>query len=134
MRTSPLLRSVDAVTVPVPDLDSGLAFYRDRLGHHLLWRNEATGQAGLGLPESDTELVLTTQLDYAPNWLVASADEAVAAIQDAGGRVITEPFDIPVGRVAVAADAFGNPLLLVDLSKGRYMTDESGSVTGVAET
>ena len=26
--------------VPVPDLDQGLAFYRDRLGHELLWRDE----------------------------------------------------------------------------------------------
>jgi hypothetical protein len=33
MTAQPLLRSVDAVTVPVPDLDAGLSFYRDRLGH-----------------------------------------------------------------------------------------------------
>jgi hypothetical protein len=31
----PLLRKVDAVTVRVPDLDSGIAFYVDRLGHTL---------------------------------------------------------------------------------------------------
>ena len=28
-----LFRTVDCVEIPVPDLDSGLAFYRDRLGH-----------------------------------------------------------------------------------------------------
>jgi catechol 2,3-dioxygenase-like lactoylglutathione lyase family enzyme len=49
MRVSPLLSGVDAVTVPVPDLDAGLAFYRDRLGHPLLWRHYELGQAGLGL-------------------------------------------------------------------------------------
>ena len=54
------------------------------------------------------------------------------AIQDAGGRVIAEPFDIPVGRVAVVADPFGNALVLVDLSKGCYVTDGAGHVTGVA--
>ena len=40
MGSSPLLRLVDAVTIPVPDLDEGLRFYRDQLGHQLLWRND----------------------------------------------------------------------------------------------
>jgi predicted enzyme related to lactoylglutathione lyase len=124
---------IDAIAVPVPDLDSGLRFYRDHLGHALLWRNDAIGQAGLALPDGDTELVLTTQLDYAPNWLVTSADDAAAAVQAAGGRVVTAPFDIPVGRIAVVADPFGNLLVLIDLSKGRYTTDERGAVTGVVE-
>jgi predicted enzyme related to lactoylglutathione lyase len=128
----PLIRKIDAVTVPVPDLDSGLRFYRDRLGHELLWRNDELGQAGLGLPESDAEIVLTTRLGLAPAWLVTSADEAAAELVAAGGRLIAEPADIPVGRVVVVADPFGNALVLVDLSKGRYVTGEGGSVTGVA--
>ena len=131
MRSSPLLLKVDAVTVPVPDLDTGLDFYREQLGHQLLWRNDAIGQAGLQLPDSDTELVLTTELPYAPNWLVTSADEAAAAVQSAGGRIVTHPFDIPVGRLAVVADPFDNVLVLLDLSKGRYATDDAGSVTGI---
>lgn len=126
----PVLRKVDAVTVPVPDLDTGLAFYRDRLGHPVLWRNDDIGQAGLELPESDTELVLTTRLDYAPSWLVASADDAATAFAAAGGRIV-ETFAIPVGRCAVVEDAFGNRLVLLDLSKGLYRTDDNGSVTGV---
>jgi hypothetical protein len=40
--------------------------------------------------------------------------------------------DIPVGRLAVVQDPFGNVLVLIDLSKGTYTTDEDGSVTGVA--
>ena len=45
--------------------------------------------------------------------------------------MLTEPFDIPVGRVAVVADPFGNTLVLLDLSKGHYVTDATGNVTGV---
>ena len=59
MRSLAVLRGVDAVTVPVPDLDQGLEFYRDQLGHELVWRNDAVGQAGLRLPESQAELVLS---------------------------------------------------------------------------
>jgi hypothetical protein len=34
--------------------------------------------------------------------------------------------------VAVVADPFGNPLTILDLTKGRYRTDPDGNVTGVA--
>ena len=128
-----LLRAVDAVTVRVPDLDSGLAFYRDALGHELIWRNDDIGQAGLRLPDSDTEIVLATELDYAPSWLVDSADVAAEQFVSQGGRLVTAPFDIPVGRCAVAEDPFGNRLVLLDLSKGRYVTDNHGTVTGVED-
>ncbi|HEY7325119.1 MAG TPA: VOC family protein [Streptosporangiaceae bacterium] len=133
MRNAPLLRKVDAVTVRVPDLDSGLRFYQGALGHELRWRHDDIGQAALALPDGDTELVLSTELDYEPNWLVFSADDAAQAFASAGGTILTGPFDIPVGRVAVVADPFGNVLVLLDLSKGRYTTDADGRVTGVAE-
>ena len=127
----PLLLAVDAVTVPVPDLDAGLAFYQEQLGHRLLWRNDEVGQAGLALAAAQTELVLTTSAPYAPTWLVTSVVSARDAIVDAGGRSVSGPSDVPVGRLAVVEDVFGNRLVLLDTSKGRYMTDASGRVIGV---
>lgn len=127
----PLLRAVDAVMLSVPDLDAGIAFYRDQLGHRLRWRNDELGQAALSCPESATEIVLSTELPAEPNWLVRDAAQAAASVQRAGGRILQAPVDIPVGRVAVAADPFGNRLVLVDLSKGLYRTDEAGAVIGV---
>jgi predicted enzyme related to lactoylglutathione lyase len=127
-----LLRRIDAVTVPVPGLDQGLLFYRDALGHDLLWRDDSRGQAGLRMPDTDAEIVLTVREGYEPDWLVESAAEAARVVVRAGGRIVSGPFDIPVGSVVVVADPFGNVLVLVDLSKGRYTTDADGGVTGAS--
>lgn len=86
----PLLQYVDAVTVPVPDLDRGMAFYRDVLGHQLIWRNEAAGQAGLRTPGSRTEIVLTTRQSYEPDWKVASADGAAEAFAVGAAALICD--------------------------------------------
>lgn len=78
-----------------------------------------------------TQIVLTTEHGYEPNWLVSSADEAAAEIERSGGKILAPAFDIPVGRVAVVTDPFDNVLVLVDLSKGTYDTDERGDVSSV---
>jgi predicted enzyme related to lactoylglutathione lyase len=130
---APLLCKVDAVTVPVPDLDSGLDFYVGRLRHRLLWRNDEIGQAAVDLRDSDTEIVLTTRQRYEPNWLVEDVERAAAVFESAGGRVLSPAVDIPVGRVVVVADPFGNALVLVDLSKGRYRTASDGTITGLLD-
>ena len=124
----PLLRQVDCVQIPVPDLDAGLRFYRDGLGLELKWRHAT--QAGLRL--GDTELVLQTERPgLETDFLVDSAEEAVRRVEAAGGTVLSGPDNIPVGRVAVVSDPFGNPLVLLDLSKGTFRTDHDGNVTGV---
>jgi predicted enzyme related to lactoylglutathione lyase len=110
----PVLRKVDAVTVSVPDLDSGIGFYVNELGQTLRWRNDAVGQAGLAVPEADTEIVLTTGHGYEPNWLVSSAGDAATRFERAGGTIIAPPVDIPVGRLAVVQDPFGNVLVLLE--------------------
>lgn len=113
--------------MPVPDLDAGLAFYQKRLGHEVIWRTAT--QAGLRLPDTDTELVLQTERP-APeiDLLVASIEEAVARFLDAGGGVIVPPFDIRIGRCAVVQDPWGNRLTLLDMSKGSLVTDAEGPV------
>ena len=34
----PLIRTVDAIQIHVPYLEAGLRFYRDQLGHEIVWR------------------------------------------------------------------------------------------------
>jgi predicted enzyme related to lactoylglutathione lyase len=127
----PLLRKVDCVQIPVPDLEAGLAFYRDRLGHTLVWRTETS--AGLKMPESNSEIVIQTERrEMEANLLVDSADEAAARIVEAGGSVVAEPFDIQIGRCAVMEDPWGNRLVILDMSRGRLVTDSDGNVVGNA--
>ncbi len=130
-RSEPLIRTVDCIQIPVPDLDAGLAFYRDGLGHALRWRTETA--AGLRMAESETEIVLQTERPVMePNLLVDAADAAAAVFVEAGGTIIVPPFDIQIGRCAVVHDPWGNPLVLLDLSKGLFITDASGNVIGTA--
>jgi len=125
-----VIRAVDAVLLNVPDLDLGLAFYRDLLGHTMLWRTAT--QAALAMPDSSTELVLTTDHSAETDLLVDDLDAAVARVERHGGRVVAAPADIPVGRLAVVLDPFGNQLVFIELSKGRYHTNDKGDVLGVA--
>jgi len=125
----PLVRKVDCVRLYVPDLEAGLAFYRDKLGHELIWRTATA--AGLRLPETDAELVIQTEeqrqeIDY----LVDSAEAAAEMMERVGGRIIVPPFDIQIGRCVVVEDPWGNPLVLLDTSKGLLTTDSEGNVTG----
>jgi len=113
----------------VPDLEAGLAFYRDRLGHELIWRTKTA--AGLRLPESDAELVLQIEDQRQEvDLLVDSADEAAKRVEEVGGKVIVPPFDIQIGRCVVLEDPWGNPLVLLDTSKGLLKTDSEGNVIG----
>lgn len=128
--TQPLFKRIDCVRLPVSDLESGLAFYRDRIGLELIWVTEES--AGLKMPDDDSEIVLYTEsrgeeIDI----LVDSADDAARSFEYAGGEVVVQPFDIRIGRCAVVKDPWGNELVLLDNSKGRLVTDEGFNVVGV---
>ncbi len=124
-----LIRKVDCIRLYVPDLEKGLSFYRDQLGHELIWRTATA--VGLRIPQSEAELVLQTE-DREPevDLLVESADEAAQVIEHAGGQVVVPPFDIQIGRCVVVEDPWGNPLVLLDASKGLLATDADGNVIG----
>ncbi|GEM_PF-142414 len=129
--SGPLIRKVDCIQIPVPNLDAGLAFYRDGLGHSLNWRTGTA--AGLRMADTETEIVLQMERPVMePNLLVHSADAAAAVFVEAGGTMIVPPFDIQIGRCAVVQDPWGNSLVLLDLSKGLLVTDANGNVIGNA--
>lgn len=125
--TEPLFRKIDCYQLPVPDLDQALAFYRDKLGHELIWRSETAAGLRLG----DAELVLQKERPQGETDLLV--DDVLVAVErfvSAGGKAVAAPFDIQIGKCAVVADPFGNVLVLLDMSKGRLVTDGEGNVVG----
>jgi lactoylglutathione lyase len=115
-----MLRKIDCVMLKVDDLEAAAAFYADALGLRRLW-SDATSVA-MGMPETDAEIVLHTNADppreISVHYLVDDVASAVETLRAKGCRVRVEPFDIVIGRCAVLEDPFGNPLPILDMSKG----------------
>jgi predicted enzyme related to lactoylglutathione lyase len=130
MMTKALFRKLDNHMLHVSDLDAAIAFYRDRLGHPLLWRSEDA--AGFALPDTDAELVVHLQIGPETDILVEDVRSAVASFVSAGGEVLQSPFDIAIGLCARLRDPFGNVIVILDQSKRRLKTAADGQVIGVA--
>lgn len=123
-----LLKKVDAVLLHTDDLEAAKKFYGEELGHELRWQNDDAVAFKLG----DSELVISRKLDPEVDLLVKSVEDAIEQIVDLGGKVILPPEDLPVGKVGIVQDPFGNRLTLVDLSKGTYKTDGDGNILEVS--
>ena len=128
--SGPLFRKLDNHMLRVADLDAAISFYRDRLGHRLLWRSDEA--VGFALPDTDAELVAHLNIGPETDIVVENVDEAFAVFLSAGGEALQRPFEIAIGRCARVRDPFGNELTLLDQSKGKLITDAAGRVIGVA--
>jgi len=114
-----VLRKIDCVLVPVSDLAAAATFYHEVFGLTRLWEDATS--IGMGMPETDAELVLHTRditAERSVTCLVGDVDQAVKSAVDGGCEILTAPFDVPVGKCAVLQDPFGNPVCILDLSKG----------------
>jgi predicted enzyme related to lactoylglutathione lyase len=114
-----MLRKIDCVMVRVDDLDAGIAFYTGALGLRPLWRDETS--AGLGMPETDAEIVLHTFAlppGRATGYLVDDVRAAAESWRRAGHQLLEPPFEIAIGWCAVLADPFGNSVCILDMTKG----------------
>lgn len=125
----PLFENVDCVSLTVSDIDEGIAFYSGKLGLRLLWRAEAS--CGLGTQTGETEVVLVTKNNPTVDFKVDDVCSAIDVYTGAGGKLEYGPFDIDIGKCAVVSDEWGNRYCLLDMTKGKYITDENGGVIGV---
>jgi lactoylglutathione lyase len=129
---SEIFQNVDCIELYVSDLDEGIKYYCESLGLKLLWRAETT--VGLGMKNDITEVVLQTDRKRMNvDFKVESVSDSVERIISSGGTIICEPFDIPIGKCAVVRDKWENEYVILDMSKGKYVTDEHGNVLGVSK-
>lgn len=123
----PLFTNVDCINLPVANLERALDFYRDKLGHALVWRTETA--AGLAFGDGITEIVLHhSDAPQETDIKVESAVEAAERFAAAGGAIVAGPFDIAIGKCVVVKDPWGNQLVLLDCTKGVLQTNEDGYV------
>lgn len=61
---------------------------------------------------------------------VDSVIDAVERIRAAGGEIVSGPFEIRIGECAVVRDPWGNRYVILDTTKGTFVTDGSGSIIG----
>lgn len=128
---SELFGYVDCIELYVRDLDDGIRYYCDSMGLKLLWR--ANTSVGLGMENDITEIVLQTdRKKMNVDFKVESVNNSIERIINSGGKVICGPFDIPIGKCAVVQDIWKNEHVILDMSKGRYVTDAEGNVIGVS--
>jgi lactoylglutathione lyase len=111
------LRKIDCVMLRVADLDAAAAFYGRVFGLRPLWRDATS--IGMGLPDTDAEIVLHTTADLPEvHYLVDDVRAAVAGYRAAGCRIRVEPFEIAIGWCAVVEDPDGNALAVLDMTSG----------------
>jgi catechol 2,3-dioxygenase-like lactoylglutathione lyase family enzyme len=105
------------IYLPVSDLDSALALYRDQLGFDEVWR-EGEATVGLAIPGSEAALMVDGDplpgAGPGPIFFVERVDDWLAG-QD-GLDVTHPPFDIPGGRLMGFRDGAGNHVYVLDQS------------------
>jgi len=115
-----VLRKIDCVMVRVEDLDAAVAYYQEVFGLRLHWRTGS--QVGLGMSETDAEIVLHTEPDIpreaSVHYLVDDVTSAVKHLAAHGCTILVAPFEITIGKCAAVADPFGNTLHILDMTKG----------------
>lgn len=143
MITADTNNAPDWVDLNTPDVEAAVDFY-SRL---LSWEIEKTptpmgdyyiarqhGHQVAGLMAQTDDMARTP-----PMWTiyinVESADETASRVEPAGGRVLSGPFDIPDGRVAVVSDPSGAVLGIISTplehSDKKWFSVESGAVCWV---
>lgn len=125
----PLFINIDCIRLYVPDLQEGIEYYCNNLGLNIIWRTDS--EVGLGMDDGITEVVIQNEdSEQEVDIKVDSVIEAVEQIKRAGGQIISGPFDIKIGKCAVVKDPWNNKYVILDMTKGAFITDDDGNIVG----
>jgi lactoylglutathione lyase len=115
-----MLRKIDCVMVKVPELEKAAAYYETVFGLKRLWQDAHS--VGMGMPETDAEIVLHNNADLPKeinvHYLVDDVVKAVDHFVANSCIIRAQPFDIAIGKCAVVEDPFGNTIAILDMTKG----------------
>jgi lactoylglutathione lyase len=115
-----MLRKIDCIMIRIEDVETAASYYADVFGLHPKWSGD--GSIGLGLPETDAEIVLHCDPNIPSSvevyYLVDDVVAAIAVYAARGCQVLVAPFDITIGKCAVFRDPFGTRLCILDMTKG----------------
>jgi predicted enzyme related to lactoylglutathione lyase len=114
------LRKIDCIMHYADDLEASQKYYTEILGLKLLWKDEKHQMIGLGMSETDAEIVLHREPDIPQDeihYLVDNVIEFCSELRSKGGKIYAEPFDIRCGMCAVISDAEGSSISILDISK-----------------
>jgi len=129
----PLFKYMDCLQLYVPNLEKGIDYYCNKLGLSIIWKTETA--VGLGMEKGFAEIVLQNEREENEMDIkVDSVVEAVKEIKEAGGEIISGPFDIAIGKCAVVKDPWGNQYVILDSTKGTFITDDDGNILGQNRT
>lgn len=126
---NPPFNHIDCIRIYVPNLTEGFDYYHTKLGFPLVWKTDK----GMGFLLNDgiTELVIQNEDKYQETDIkVESVIDTVEVIKNAGGKIIKGPFDIKIGKCAVIEDPWGNAMVILDTTKGTFVTDAEGNIIG----
>ncbi len=125
----PLFQNIDCLQLYVPDLEAGIDYYCNQLGLKIIWKTKTA--VGLGMEKGLAEIVLQNERrEMEQDIKVDSVPEAVKKIEQAGGTILSGPFDIKIGQCAVVKDPWGNQYVILDTTKGTFITDDEGNILG----
>ncbi len=128
-----LFTHIDCLQLYVPDLEKGIDYYCNKLGLKIIWKTDMA--VGLGMEKGLSEIVIQNERTANETDIkVDSVVDAVKAIKEAGGKIVEGPFDIAIGKCAVIKDPWGNQYVILDSTKGTFITDDDGNILGQEKT
>jgi predicted enzyme related to lactoylglutathione lyase len=128
----PLFTNIDCVQFYTPDIERGIEYYCQNLGLRVIWKSDTA--VGLGMRAGITEIVIQNERNSQEiDIKVDSVIDAITKMERAGGRVEYGPFDISIGKCAVVQDPWGNRYVILDATKGTFITDNEGNIVGQNE-
>jgi len=120
---------VDCIRIFIPDLERGLEYYHHKLGLQIAWKTDSA--IGLLMNDGKTEIVIQNEDNREETDIkVDNVEYTIKTITNAGGKVIYGPFDIKIGKCAVIEDPWNNKMVILDSTKGTFITDKNGNIIG----